>query len=399
MARDCYECQEGVDNRSKDTRGLTCFLCNDAYHVKCTASKKDDAYKFLKENPDTGCKWFCDYCLKKASRYCGQLNVLLAQEEMLKPLKESIKSMEENLGKIKTEPKYEDKTFAGIVKQTIQEVKNDEKVDKININSKEKVIQKENVLIIKPKTNARNNDVKKSTEGVKEILKKCTVPITGYRESSKGDIIVKFPSSENKAKAERELSGEINGSPTLKISEPIRILPKMAIVNVPKALDDSTIMETIKNKNPEILNLINNGEEMSVVAHINSLKNSLYKTVIVKVSPYIRKHIISQGNYVYLELSRCKVYDNVWVRRCFHCQEYGHNASSCYKKDENPICGFCSLGHNSRECQNKQNLKCINCVRFGKGNLNHSVTDKCCPVISYHKELIVRDTDYSTSKN
>ena len=212
-------------------------------------------------------------------------------------------------------------------------------------------------------------------------------------------MVVKFSNVENKTRAETELSSEIKDSNFIKISEPVKILPKMAIVNVPKNLDDEYILETIKNKNQVIADLVKVRDELSIVAKINSPKNSLYKTVIIKVSGNIRKYIISQNSYLYVDLVRCKVFDNIWVRRCYHCQEYGHNANSCHKKEEHAICGFCAKEHTSRDCPNRDNIKCINCVRAGKTNVNHYVTDKDCPIMNYHKDLIVNNTDYMCSKN
>ena len=169
---------------------------------------------------------------------------------MIESLKGSLQALENKVENF-SGPKS-DKTFAGIVKETIHEVRNEDKIDKVKINSKEKIIRNENVLIIRPKSDANNTNVKNSVEEVKKSLKKCSVQITSCRESSKGAIVVKFPCAESKAKAESEISAEINASPTLKMSDPVKILPKMYpnfAKNVPKALDENSITETIMNKN------------------------------------------------------------------------------------------------------------------------------------------------------
>ena len=51
----------------------------------------------------------------------------------------------------------------------------------------------------------------------------------------------------------------------------MKILAKIAIVNVPKNFDEY-ILETIKNKNEIIRDIVNGGDELSIVAKIYSPK-------------------------------------------------------------------------------------------------------------------------------
>ena len=394
MTRQCYECKSNIDNRSSNGKGMTCFMCDDDYHVKCCKEVSDEDFAFYKTKASTGFHWFCKYCNAKAARFCGARNVRMEQEELMESFKNSLKEMETKVEKLSLQ-----KPYANIVKETIKEVRNEEKVDMVQVNSMQKQIRTENVLVIKPNNQANKTEVKNSVENLKKSLQTSKVPLTSFRESARGTIVMKFPNAENKSKAEKEINATIRNSDSLKLSEPAKILPKMAIVNVPRELDDGFILNSIKNKNQNIAELVNAGEELGVVAQMNSMKNSLYKTVIIKVSANIRKCIINQGNYLFVDLNRCKVYDNIWVRRCFHCQEYGHNANSCQKKNENPVCGFCSQEHNSKDCRNKNSLKCVNCLRAGKDSTNHSVTDRDCPILNHQKNLVVDNTDYSCSKN
>ena len=48
-------------------------------------------------------------------------------------------------------------------------------------------------------------------------------------------------------------------------------------------------------------------------------------------------------------IKNCELFDkNCRITQCFVCQQYGHTGKVCRN---GPICGFCSRGHNSRDCK------------------------------------------------
>lgn len=71
------------------------------------------------------------------------------------------------------------------------------------------------------------------------------------------------------------------------------------------------------------------------------------------------------------------------MRRCYRCNGFHHLASKCALQTD--ICPRCSQTHNLRDCKS-QELCCINCSNFNKGNKNsavdtkHTVWDKNCHV-------------------
>ena len=73
--------------------------------------------------------------------------------------------------------------------------------------------------------------------------------------------------------------------------------------------------------------------------------------------------------------SLCYSYKFVNHRRCYRCQEPGHIANTC----TNTIaCSRCSHEHFSKNC-NSNIMKCINCVRNGKDDVNHPSYSPKCP--------------------
>lgn len=56
-------------------------------------------------------------------------------------------------------------------------------------------------------------------------------------------------------------------------------------------------------------------------------------------------------------------------------------------------CGKCAGEHNTRECVSDV-LQCINCMRFSKEEINHSVNDKTCTSMGLEVERLKSITDH-----
>ena len=68
-------------------------------------------------------------------------------------------------------------------------------------------------------------------------------------------------------------------------------------------------------------------------------------------------------------------------RRCFKCQKYGHNSSTCQATAD--VCPLClGTGHKQDSCPNKESLKCPNC------NGPHSATGRECPAYISEKRAL-----------
>ena len=64
------------------------------------------------------------------------------------------------------------------------------------------------------------------------------------------------------------------------------------------------------------------------------------------------------------------------VVKCNVCQKMGHTSRLCRNKDK-PICGKCSQGHETKDCQTPQNLhKCHHC-----GKNDHITGMYTCEII------------------
>ena len=113
---------------------------------------------------------------------------------------------------------------------------------------------------------------------------------------------------------------------------------------------------------------------------------STYQAV-VKVSESFRSIIRKNNDRVIISLFSCKVYDQVNVKRCNKCHNFGHWVKEC---DKRAACSICSEEHETKSYPQFKNLefenkKCINCIRNGSLPNNHRADSSACPI--YMKEL------------
>ena len=123
------------------------------------------------------------------------------------------------------------------------------------------------------------------------------------------------------------------------------------------------------------------------------------KKLALKVSPSIRNYLIKRNNgYVYLNLSRFKVFDRLNVPQCYHCYEYNHFAKNCPTRANAPTCGRCALSHETRSCQSNFE-KCVNCAKKAGKPHNHCSFSYKCPDYEKERNYLMSRIDYDDTKN
>ena len=109
-----------------------------------------------------------------------------------------------------------------MVKQTVKGAKKDvEIVTRVTDHGEAKVIQRDEVLVIRPARPEGDEAPPPSVpiSSIENILK--SVPVSSCRKSKTGGIVVKFPNGEAKAEA-----STLMGTADVVVSEPRKMLPK-----------------------------------------------------------------------------------------------------------------------------------------------------------------------------
>ena len=251
--------------------------------------------------------------------------------------------------------------------------------------------------MIKPTSSSAdsNTSVAQSIDEVKESLE--DIPVKSCKPTKSGGLVIKFPSKDIMNSAANKLNAHLGDTPALSVSEPKKMLPKMTVVDIPNSMSDDEIMSSILKKNAGIKRLVDTGLSFSLVF---AKEKAHTKTVIFKMAPEVRKEIVNAGGYMYVGLSHCRAFDRVWVRQCYHCQGFSHNADRCKKKNEAPKCSFCAGCHRSKDCTSRDSPKCVNCASLsGGGPYDHFASSLDCPVMNQQRKIVMDNTNYTVSKN
>lgn len=173
----------------------------------------------------------------------------------------------------------------------------------------------------------------------------------------------------------------------LKIKDKERLKPRLLIRDFPSDIAFSDIVKVIAKATGYNDNL----EEIRVLTEFTK-KNGNSRNIVIEVSPQVRIKLINYGR-LYLNYESCRIEDYVRVLQCYKCLKFNHLAKNCTATVT--TCGHCSGEHNSRDCTQKNKIKCANCDRQGIIASQHSALDsQKCPILIKRKNDIVRSTDY-----
>ena len=298
MADLCRGCNKKV---AKTAKALACDLCCKWYHGPCGGIEDAD-YNFMKHWKGHGFRWFCRECVPDAdiahwTRSASQLEDKLTTivSGALVGITDRLSGVEarlEGVGDLSLEIKKETKSFAEVVKRTVKGAKKDvELVTRVTDHGETKVIQSDEVLVIRPVRleGAEAPPPPVPISSIEIILK--SVPVSSCRKSKTGGLVVKFPNGEAKAEA-----STLMGTADLVVSEPRKMLPKMTLTEVPTTLPAEEIIPAIKSKNSKIKDLIDNRHALSLI--FTRVKDQK-KIAVLKMTPEIRSTIVLNGGRVF----------------------------------------------------------------------------------------------------
>ncbi|GFY75029.1 uncharacterized protein TNIN_18481 [Trichonephila inaurata madagascariensis] len=182
----------------------------------------------------------------------------------------------------------------------------------------------------------------------------------------------------------------------LKPTVPKRKNPTMLIRNVPNDVDDSELLDVIREQNPEIL-ASNECWNESRVRFV--LKKFLHvRTMVIEFHPKIRKNVKAVGS-LKIMWNMCRFEYFLVINRCFQCLGYNHRANECTNILS---CYFCAGEHKSDTCSYRENQVCVNCIRYNKKlkneakkvDVKHKPFSPNCSCHSYMRNQVAARTDY-----
>lgn len=367
----CNICKE----ISKDTKIITCIVCENTFHSKC-ANIKDTTYKLI--NGDGNIEYICGEC--KDSKNKGILGLIKELQSTIDKCLCKINEQGQTIENNKT-----------LIEQLIEQNKTQRK----NENGKsyaEAVVKKNKECIIVKAAN--EGDSSKAIEEIKEKIDPSDLEVgIENMKNIKGGVLISCSTTGSKGKITEKIQEEFGDK--YNITDVEFRKPKMIIVGVEK--------HVINKTNDEIMDMIKNQNELEDAAnqieitwkYINKKKKNS-GNIIVEVEPNIYEQLNTIGT-VNIGWRQCRVYEYFNVLRCFKCARYHHKSTDCTNKT---TCFKCSGEHESNNCDT-DDLKCINCLTTMeklkiKLDTNHAAYDRNCSVYQKIIENECKRTKFSS---
>ncbi|XP_023235509.1 uncharacterized protein LOC111634907 [Centruroides sculpturatus] len=185
-------------------------------------------------------------------------------------------------------------------------------------------------------------DQKEDAETIKKKLKQHLNPkalkvgITKVRKIRNQSILVEL----EKQGSEGNIIEEICKIEKLTAREPKRILPKIAIYNVPADIGREGIKEAIYQQNMKIAEHYSNQEDYEKDINIKYKwgRRPEVNHWVCEVAPKLKK-ILSRIKKINIDWVRCSVDDYYNIVQCFRCCKYGHFAKEC--SSDRAFCNHC----------------------------------------------------------
>ena len=238
-------------------------------------------------------------------------------------------------------------------------------------------------LIISKEADLERNAV--THKMIEKVLVENEISLTESRQSKEGDLVLTCET----IAARDELQNLVQtASRDITMSAPKTKQQSITIVGLPNDYSKDEAMRCIITQNAFIkqFSVLNKIEDHLNIHVIKPLRNTpTVFQVFASVSPVLREGLKYHKDKIVIGLMSCKIYDRQQVMRCNNCQHFGHFAKNCPTPDE-PFCGKCSESHRTDSCT-KYERKCINCVRSGNEDTNHSVLYHGCPSVVKQQEL------------
>lgn len=242
-------------------------------------------------------------------------------------------------------------------------------------------------ILIKPK--AKQNSKQTKQKLYSEINPvNLKVGIKQVKENRDGSLLVKC----EKQSDVQVLSDQINNKMKDNYEIAVDTLknPRIKIVGIEESHSEEELEQIIKHQNFQNMN-----SDVRVQYIMNIKKKNTY-TVFAELDPKTFSETMKLGK-LYIGWQRCRVFEDINLRRCQNCNGYNHSSSKC---KNGGTCTYCSGNHKVEECT-KTEVKCINCananLRFKLScRTDHTADDyEKCSSYTFFRNLKISKINYA----
>lgn len=251
-------------------------------------------------------------------------------------------------------------------------------------------------VIITPRCETQTTEQTKSEIHTAFIKNNWRIGVRGSKTGDNGILKVKCQTKKDAKCFMEKISAEFEDKYEVKMEKLQK--PRLKIVGIQNKYECEELKSLILNLNFEGMSNIEGEIDVKYIKYLE--QKNLY-TAYIEVSPNLYYQIMGTRKRLYIGLQSCRVYNDLNIRRCWKCAMYGHYGGSCENVE---YCQICAGKHNTRNCKEKENLCCINCMdvndQYGhRRDIHHMASnEKVCETFKDRRRYIISKTDYPSGK-
>lgn len=254
--------------------------------------------------------------------------------------------------------------------------------------------KKENIMIVKPKTQQDSKETKKIIKA-KVDIKNMNIRVTKFRTSNNGTVILGCDEGKDFKRLKETVKEKLEDN--FKITESVPKKPKIRIINIGKEefqMEDKDLLNTISKQNRietdiegfymKLLKRIERGDGERENRTGRTLNNG--GSIILELDENTLS-IIMKERKVNVGWKKCIILEHFNVKRCYKCWGYYHIAKQCTRE---VTCHQCAGNHTADKCTEVKR-RCVNCKhKIQKYNVKiddeHDALSKEC--LTYRRALM-----------
>lgn len=245
-------------------------------------------------------------------------------------------------------------------------------------------------VVVKPKSKQHS---KKTMEELTKTVDKKSVNVCSTRNARDGGVVLQCSNANETMKVKQIVSDKLGDD--YEVILPAIKDPRIRITNINTDIPDESIINELKQNNECIEDF-----EMKMVTVIpRKFRDTITKDAIIEVKSNVYRKLLDIG-VLNLPWRECKIYEHLYLKRCFKCIGFSHIASQC--KQSTQCCSKCAENHKINECKSNR-VCCINCKTANeKNNLNldtrHHAYSKECSILQRRFAVLRNKIEYNPSE-